>query len=495
MKKIAFLSAMALCLGFTACEEFEMPNPPAQSNPQGTVLEAENVTFTQAAASQSVLDLTQLANEGTAIALADVALTEPLADGYTLAATAQFSGSESFGTTFDLKTTITDGVVTVSAKELLQAYPENVTKDPSENTIYVRYAVYAENNKTSYRIGSPDYYYAPMSITVIPAAPEFTIYQSYNLVANDKVVVELKHVGGNLFDNPNFKGVFTITEDDLVDYDWLWRIEAVGAEEGAERTIFAPSPEYPDMIEGVLETNVDGVEPEYGTFPEEGKWIMSFNAETLEYSIVEAPKAMYMIGGFCGWSWDNAAEMIRVNGHEGLYWTIRYVNANEGFKFNTEAAWNGGEFGYGVEVAESVAGEVLNDGGNAAVATAGWYIFVIDATSGSPVLSILEPNVYVFGAAAGGSWSANDAWKFQIVGDRDAEWPFVSPEVLATDGNEASCLRLCVQLPGCEWWQSEFIFYADGAIQYRADGDDQARAGNPAGKVYLNFVTGQGKVE
>ena len=105
-------------------------------------------------------------------------------------------------------------------------------------------------------------------------------------------------------------------------------------------------------------------------------------------------------------------------------------------------------------------------------------------------MNIYEHNVYVFGSAAGGSWSASDDWKFQIVCDRDAEWPFVSPEVMAS--NE---LRLCVQLPGCEWWQSEFIFYEDGVIDYRADGGDQARIGNPAGKVYLNFVTGKGKVE
>ena len=84
-----------------------------------------------------------------------------------------------------------------------------------------------------------------------------------------------------------------------------------------------------------------------------------------------------------------------------------------------------------------------------------------------------------------------------VVDDPDAAFPFVSPTVLATDGDDSSCLRLAIhpdEWSGIDWWRTEFIFF-DGVITYRADGGDQERVGNAAGKVYLNFVTGQGKVE
>ena len=38
MKKIASIALSALaCFGFVACDEFTMPNPPAQSNPDEAV--------------------------------------------------------------------------------------------------------------------------------------------------------------------------------------------------------------------------------------------------------------------------------------------------------------------------------------------------------------------------------------------------------------------------------------------------------------------------
>ncbi len=237
------------------------------------------------------------------------------------------------------------------------------------------------------------------------------------------------------------------------------------------------------------------------------------NVETInvvlfyEEPTLEQPSKMFMIGNFCGWDWGNSANMVMVNGNPGFFWTIRYVRAGEGFKFNSDNSWSGTEFGYntaGVTVATSAAGTVSADGdGNFVIETGGWYIFTvrtsINGQSYEYEVNIYEPNVYVYGAAAGGIWANDDAWKFEVVDDPDAEWPFVSPKVAATSGTDDSHLRLCIHPDewdalGIQWWQSEFIFY-DGVITYRANGGDQARIANAEGRVYLNFVTGAAKVE
>ena len=211
------------------------------------------------------------------------------------------------------------------------------------------------------------------------------------------------------------------------------------------------------------------------------------------------PTKMFMIGNFCDWNWNNAASMIPIHSNPDRFWVIRYVKAGEGFKFNIEKDWTDNAFGFEkITIAKSAAGEVTADGdGNIVIEKSGWYIFATKtAISGRDLvhsLEILEPNVYVYGAANGGIWNNDPAWKFNVIDDPDAEFPFVSPTVLATDGSDGDhCLRLCIhpdEWDGIDWWKTEFIYFG-GKISYRADGPDQDRVSNPAGKVYLNFVTG-----
>ncbi len=220
------------------------------------------------------------------------------------------------------------------------------------------------------------------------------------------------------------------------------------------------------------------------------------------YAIAEAtlPTEMYLIGAFCDWSWDSAASMIAVHSNTDRFWTIRYLAAGAGFKLNSAKTWDGAAGFDGITVNSSVAGEVTADGdGNITVETGGWYIIAIqNVVVGASIeyyLDIYAPDVYVYGAANGGTWENSDAWKFEVIDDPDAEYPFVSPTVLATDGTDDSCLRLCICPDwGIDWWKTEFIFFSN-VISYRADGDDQERVGNIAGQVKLNFVTGAATVE
>lgn len=219
---------------------------------------------------------------------------------------------------------------------------------------------------------------------------------------------------------------------------------------------------------------------------------------------VELPEAMFMVGKFCGWDWSNGAEMVAVYDNPDLFWTIRYVNAGEGFKFNYKKAWDGNEMGFDkVTVKSSIVTAAADNDGNITVDKSGWYIFAVKTTivgrEYETEVQVMAPNVYVYGPANGGAWNNTEEWKFEVIDDPNAEWPFVSPTVKSTVGTEeAGCLRLCIhpdEWDGkIDWWKTEFIFF-EGKISYRADGGDQPRVGNPEGKVYLNFVTGKAKVE
>lgn len=498
MKKLSIMLMAACALGFTACEDDESKAIP-QSNPQETIMEAAGLVVAQGAAIEAGVADLGAANEASQnVAVLNVVEAAGLPEVASLKFVMQLDGANDFASPQEVATTVIDNVVYVAPSDWQAAHVAEFGKNPQARESHVRFAAYAVNGTSAVRIGNPELYLGQASLTVTPFAPAFFIDEVYKLVANGKEVAEFLCTGGNVYDNPNFKATVSIPYDDIIDEElWEWYIVAKNAPEGTAHTIYAPNADSYDLMEGMLDTNVDGVVPAVGNFPLEGKWVFNFNAENLSFKIEEAPKTMYMIGGFCGWNWDNAAQMVVVNGsNESVFWTIRYVKAGEGFKFNSNTAWDGGEFGYdGATVGTCVAGEVTSDGGNLAVEKAGWYIFVIDNSGVKPVLNVYEPNVYVFGAANGGIWNSTEEWKFQVVGDGDAEWPFVSPTVLATDGTDASCLRLCIELPGYDWWKTEFIFYEDGNIMYRGNGGDQARTGNPAGKVYLNFVTGKGKVE
>lgn len=228
---------------------------------------------------------------------------------------------------------------------------------------------------------------------------------------------------------------------------------------------------------------------------------IDFNA-SLSYSLppTKAPENLYMIGGFCDWSWDNATEMIPVNGTPGVFWAMQYMPENVGFKFNTATSWDGNDVGYDkVTVNDNFeAGITRSDDGNIVITKDGWYIIVatveVDGANLKYTIDVNEPAVYLFGPAAAGLWEAKEENKFTV--PATANDYFVSPaftETVPTTTDQG--IRACVVIPGYDWYKTEFIVL-DGVLEYRGNGGDQARIGGEAGqKLYINFTDKTGKVE
>jgi len=194
------------------------------------------------------------------------------------------------------------------------------------------------------------------------------------------------------------------------------------------------------------------------------------------------PDNLYMIGQeFGSWDWSSSgiAEMTPVNGNPGKFWAVRYfANATDGFKWNTAKAWGGDFSSLGTNVG------FTTSGGNAFVATAGFYIVVVDYTINK--ITIEPAQVYGMGDCFGG-WNAG-------------QYPFVADgNVMKLTTTNAGDLRIYANSSaagvGGDWWRMEFVIL-DGKIAYRGNGGDQTRATVAAGKVVsLNFNTGTGTIQ
>jgi len=121
--------------------------------------------------------------------------------------------------------------------------------------------------------------------------------------------------------------------------------------------------------------------------------------------------------------------------------------------------------------------------------TAGYYTVGVDMANNK---LLVEPaNVYVCGDAVG-AWpvsSVVEANKFKL----DTE----NKTMYLTKTYSAAELRLHVTHPYIgEWWHAEFIFL-DGKIEYREDGNDQARFSIDAGErtIELDFINQTGKIK
>ena len=221
-----------------------------------------------------------------------------------------------------------------------------------------------------------------------------------------------------------------------------------------------------------------------GLFTDEGKYNFTYDCESGFSDATKAPTELYMTGDHYDWggTWKALTPVWGDDCDE--FWTIVYLEEGEQFKFAPQQDW-GNDFGMSATI-DDQAGANLTGDNNCTVGKAGWYL--LHVTNGDQrIIQVLEPNVYLMGDAAG-EWNIGESHKFTVPATKDGQ--FVSP-AFAKDAE----LRMCVNIPGHDWWQAEFII-TDGNIDYRGKGGDQARLNVKEGeKAYLNFTDGTGEVK
>ena len=222
------------------------------------------------------------------------------------------------------------------------------------------------------------------------------------------------------------------------------------------------------------------------TISGKGKWKVRLDVNNWTYTINEVKPDLFLTGSNYDWG-GKWLQLVPFNKSEEDFWTIIYLHEGEQFKFAPQAGW-GDDFGYtGTTINDEAGANITSSSdGNLVVGKAGWYLLKVQNGS-TKALTVLQPNVYLIGDAAG-EWNIADSHKFTVPTTEDGV--FESP-AFAADAE----LRMCVSVDGFDWWQSEFMVF-DGKIEYRGRGDDQNRVNVKAGqKVTLNFTAGTGGIK
>ena len=192
-----------------------------------------------------------------------------------------------------------------------------------------------------------------------------------------------------------------------------------------------------------------------------------------------------MTGANYGWG-SKWMELTMVNGNQDLFWTVKYFDKDEQFKFSPVADWKG-DFAPSCDGGDQASSFSTPD--NVKCSKAGWYLLVVDRAKHT--FKAYTPKVYLMGETSADGWGDRTAADlFSTPATRDGS--FVSP-ALKND----KAVRIYVEIPETDWWKAEFGVAANKSIQYRGNsGSDGASSTSGAGKkVYLNFSTETGDIK
>ena len=219
MKKIKIFSALALTLALASCDNFELPNPPAQSNPDPGVegvFENSGLKLSQGGADINLIEVSNK-NENVAVAKIDELVNFP--EGYDLRVDMQVAADDRFEKYATVTTTVADNMVYVNPTDFDSAIQEAITKNPTKLNVATRFVAYAERGTTLFRLGGMDEYYGRYQYSVKPFDPDKVLEQDYYLVGNfcnwdPKKAIKFTNTvaGANIYDNPVLAVRVEITE-------------------------------------------------------------------------------------------------------------------------------------------------------------------------------------------------------------------------------------------------------------------------------------------
>ncbi len=443
------------------------------ADPQGYPQEeAKNVAFTVTPA--SAIDMATVDTDSISLFTASIDSKDPMS---VVSYTVELGKADESGNVVSKQELTASATGKVAKADLVSAVESLYGKAPEQRTMQTVVVASLKQNGQAF-------YAKSNQIQTLVTLVKPNISSAYYLVGDmlgwdSSSMIKFTHSDNNVYDDPVFKISFETTADNQ-----YWKIipqENVDGEFWANPGVVGPSVDGDDSMSGSLVNEGCGA----GKIATAGKYIMTINMMDYTYTIEAAPTELYMTGSEYGWS--DWRQLVPIYGTDDQFWTVVYLAEGEQFKFAPQAGW-GNDFGYTGTTVKDVAGAGITSSadGNLVAGKAGWYL--LHVTNGTDrVFEVLEPNVYLIGDAAG-EWNIDASHKFTVPATKDGD--FVSP-AFAKDAE----LRMCVSIDPDGWWKTEFIV-ANGKIDYRGKGGDQARLNVSAGqKAYLNFTTGAAEVK
>lgn len=315
MKKIALLLGVALGFGFAACDEFDLPNPPGQSNPEVPVFNSDNLAIAQAV---ETIDLNADKEAGQKVTLAEITKIVDFPEAYDLVFEMELADNEAFEEAVTLATELNDSLVQIEPSDLNKAIYNNFTKDPSDITVYARLAAFAELGATKVRLGGEDAWYGnDYKYLVIPFTPEKVIETSYYLLQ--------RAVGATAWDVTSALP-FSQTSDASVYDNPVFQIKIDVAAPGIEWAVI-PGSSFdaanldgimgvvnPEALNGTL-TEGDDITP--GLITEVSPYTIKVNIEEMTYNVALAFDYLWVPGNATSTS--NFSRVMRLS-------TTDYIN-------------------------------------------------------------------------------------------------------------------------------------------------------------------------
>ncbi len=183
MKKIKIFSALALTLVMASCENFDLPNPPGQTNTDPDAY-FENSGLALANVS-SEANLPQANADNKFVTVANITELKDFPSAYTLSIDMEVGNDASFSNTSTIATEISGNDVTVNPALLNGAIQSTITKKPGTYDANVRFVAYAERENTRIRLGGVDAYYATGVLKTVTMPADKVIEDSYYVVPCD----------------------------------------------------------------------------------------------------------------------------------------------------------------------------------------------------------------------------------------------------------------------------------------------------------------------
>ena len=429
------------------------------ADPQGYPQEeAKNVAFTVTPA--SAIDMATVDADSISLFTASIDSKDPMS---VVSYTVELGKADESGNVVSKQEITASATGKVAKADLVSAVESLYGKAPEQRTMQTVVVASLKQNGQAF-------YAKSNQVQTLVTLVKPNISSAYYLVGDmlgwdSSSMIKFTHSDNNVYDDPVFKISFETTADNQ-----YWKIipqENVDGEFWANPGVVGPSVDGDDSMSGSLVNDGCGA----GKIPTAGKYIMTINMMDYTYTIEAAPTELYMTGSEYGWS--DWRQLVPIYGTDDQFWTVVYLAEGEQFKFAPQAGW-GNDFGYTGTTINDVAGAgiISSADGNLVAGKAGWYL--LHVTNGTDrVFEVLEPNVYLIGDAAG-EWNIDASHKFTVPATKDGE--FVSP-AFAKDAE----LRMCVSIDPDGWWKTEFIV-ANGKIDYRGKGGDQARLNVSAGQ-------------
>lgn len=320
MKKLKFISAIALTVLMASCDDFDLPNPPGQTNGEPTgIFEAGDMAITPAT---EAIDLKacNAANQNAVVGTISQLTNFP--EDYELAVEMEISGQDNFGTFATISTIVTDNVITVNPDAFNGAIRKAISKAPATYDVYARFVGYAVKGNTKLRLGGLTQTYGQEMLKVTTLDPDIVIEDNYYLVpcaANGTPdfgkAIKMNNTSGagvNPYDNPEWAIKIDVTEELATTTGYLWKVAPASAiTSGAADALFGCVASPESDLTGKLTVGAPS-----GAIMLQGPVLITVNMEVSSYSISYAFDALYPLSGSTLTKPENAC----------LLYTTNYIN-------------------------------------------------------------------------------------------------------------------------------------------------------------------------